>query len=281
MPIDQPLAGQVALVTGAGRGFGRAIAERLTAAGAAVALVARSQGQLDEVAAAIAAGGGRALAIAADVAVRAEVELAVRQTVDRLGPVDLLVNNAGLGGPYGPIGAVDVEAWWRAQSVHVRGPLLFMSAVIPAMAARRAGRIVNVASLGAFQVTPNMSAYGVGKAAQVRLTEHVAAERRDEGIVAFAIEPGTVFTDLAESTIADPDAQRWAPGAVAFLQELKAAGADPGPGLARCADFVAALASGRYDELTGRYLDAEDDLDELLAEARAGAPPRGPRRIEH
>lgn len=279
--MDGPLTGQVALVTGAGRGFGRAIAERLAEAGAAVALVARTAEQLQEVAAAITARGGRALALVADVTERADVERAVRATVEQLGPVDLLVNNAGLGGPYGPIGAVDPDAWWRAQAAHVRGPLLFMSEVIPAMAARGGGRIVNVASLGAFQVTPHLSAYGVGKAAQVRLTEHVAAEGRDHGIVAFAIEPGTVFTDMAESTIVDPDAQRWVPGAVAFLQDLKAAEEDPGPGLARCAAFVAALASGRYDPLSGRYLDAEDDLDELLAEALAGAPPRGPRRVEH
>lgn len=275
------LQGEVALVTGAGRGFGRAIAERLAAEGAAVALVARSKAQLDDAADEIRTAGGRALAVSADVVDPEAVRRAVAATREAFGDVTVLVNNAGVAAPYGPVGDVDAELWWRALAVHLRGPMLFMSEIIPGMAARGRGRIINVASLGAYQIDPYLSAYGVGKAAEVRLTEFVAAERRGQGIAAFAIEPGTVFTDLAESTIADPEAQRWLPGAVAFLKALGDSKPDPKPGLARCADLVARLASGRYDALSGRYIDAEDDLDEILREAEAGLPPRLPRRVEH
>jgi NAD(P)-dependent dehydrogenase (short-subunit alcohol dehydrogenase family) len=275
------LVAEVALVTGAGRGFGRAIAERLAAEGATVALAARSRDQLDEVAVGIEAGGGRALAVACDVTEPASVEAAVAATRAAFGDVTVLVNNAGVAAPYGPIGDVDPESWWRALAVHVRGPMLFMNAVIPAMVERGSGRIINVASLGAYQIDPFLSAYGVGKGAEVRLTEFVAAERKGQGIAAFAIEPGTVFTDMADSTIADPDAQRWLPGAVAFLTALRDSKPDPKPGLERCAELVARLASGDYDALSGRYLDAEDDLDEILREAQAGLPPRPPRRVEH
>ena len=117
------LDGQVALVTGAGRGFGRAIAERFAHEGAAVALLARSLAQIDELASAIRAAGGNAIGVRCDVTDAVSIEHAVAKTEELLGPIDLLVNNAGVPGPFGPIWQVDPDDWWRAQAIHIRAPM--------------------------------------------------------------------------------------------------------------------------------------------------------------
>jgi NAD(P)-dependent dehydrogenase (short-subunit alcohol dehydrogenase family) len=262
------LAGQVAIVTGAGRGFGKAIAKGLAAEGASVALVARSRDDLDAVAREIGMTGGRALAAPADVTDRAAVECAVRDAEAALGPATLLISCAGIGHPYGPLGIVDPDEWWHAQAVHLRGPLLFVSALLPGMRERRRGRIVTISAIAGNRVTPNLSAYGMGKNAQIRLVQHIAAEQKEFGISAFAIEPGTAVTDLAESTIASPDAQRWLPGMVASLKKMRDQKRDPAPVFARCAEMCVALASGRYDALSGRYLEPWDDFETLLRDLK-------------
>jgi NAD(P)-dependent dehydrogenase (short-subunit alcohol dehydrogenase family) len=261
--MAKQLEGQVALVTGGGRGFGRAIAMGLAAEGAAVTVTARSTRQIDETVAAIKAAGGKAFAVPGDVTNRKDVERVVSAAQRHFGPATLLVNNAGLAGPFGPIGTVDPDEWWASQAVHVRGPFLFMSGVLPEMIRAKTGRIINVASLGGTRVEPYLSAYCVGKATEIRLTEQVAVEVKSHGISTFAIEPGTVYTEMAESTLKDPHAQRWVPGMLAFLQNVKD-NEDPAKGFARCVSMCVRLASGRYDALTGRYLTPEDDFDALL-----------------
>jgi NAD(P)-dependent dehydrogenase (short-subunit alcohol dehydrogenase family) len=262
------LAGHVALVTGGGRGFGKAIAKAFAAAGAVVTVTARSTKQIDATVAEIKAAGGNAFAVPGDVTHRKDVERVVSAAHKHFGPTTLLVNNAGLAGPFGPIGTVDPDEWWASQAVHVRGPFLYMSSVLPDMIAKRAGRIINVASLGGTRTEPNLSAYCVGKATEIRLTEQVAAEVKQHGISAFAIEPGTVYTDMAEATISDPAAQRWMPHMIAVLKQIKEQN-DPAAGLARCARMCLDLACGRYDGLSGRYLTPEDNFDALLQQATA------------
>jgi NAD(P)-dependent dehydrogenase (short-subunit alcohol dehydrogenase family) len=262
------LAGQVAIVTGAGRGFGRAIAARLAAEGAAVTLTARSGRQLDEAVAEIEASGGRALAVSADVTKREDVARVVRETRARFGPITLMVNNAGVPDPFGPLWAIDPERWWEAQEVHLRAPMLFMREVLPSMIAARAGRVIIVSAIGSYVVAPNLSAYCVGKAAQVRLTQLAAAETKEHDVAVFAIDPGFVFTALAEQTMNSPDAQQWLPGMVGRLRARKDA-PDGDRDLARCAQRCVDLASGRYDALSGKYMELDDDLDAWLR----GTPP--------
>ena len=252
-----------AIVTGAGRGFGRAIATRLAREGFAVALTARSEPQLAEVAADITAAGGRALACAADVTDRAAVGRVVAGAEAQLGPVTLLVNNAGVPGPFGPLWAIDPDEWWASQAVHIRAPLLFLSAVLPGMTQRRSGRVIVVSAKASRLVAPNLSAYCVGKIAQTRIVEEVAAETREYGLAAFAIDPGFVFTELAAQTLNSPDAQRWLPGMVGRLRE-KRDDPDTASDLALCAQRCVDLASGRYDRLSGRYFEMTDDLDSAL-----------------
>lgn len=264
------LSGQVAIVTGAGRGFGQAIATRLAAEGAAVTVTSRTYSQLQRTVAAVESAGGRAMAVAADVTSKADVDRVVSATRENLGPVTLVVSNAGVPDPFGPLWEIDPERWWAAQAVHIRAPMLFMRAVMPEMVARASGRIIIVSAIASRVVAPNLSAYCVGKIAQVRLTEQAAAEAAAHGVKVFAIDPGFVITALAEQTMNSPDAQRWLPGMVERLRARKAASENRvSPDLERCAQRCVDLASGRYDGLSGKYMELDDDLDAWLR----GKPP--------
>ncbi|WP_305097893.1 SDR family NAD(P)-dependent oxidoreductase [Croceibacterium aestuarii] len=259
------LDGHVAMVTGAGRGFGRAIAERLAAEGAKVALLARSPGEIGEAAAAI---GSNALAVPCDVTDPRLVDSAVATVSSELGAIDILVSNAGIPGPFGPLWEVDPEAWWQAQAVHIRAPMLLLNRLLPGMIERGTGHAVCVSAKAARIVAPNLSAYCTGKIAQNRIVAEAAAELEGTGVAVFAIDPGFVFTKLARDTMEDPAAQKHLAGMVARLKQRET---DPGADadLERCADRVLALVSGKYDVLSGNYYELDDDLDAALAERKS------------
>jgi NAD(P)-dependent dehydrogenase (short-subunit alcohol dehydrogenase family) len=260
-----PLRGRVALVTGAGRGLGRHVALALAAAGASVALLARSAGELAEVAAVAEQEGARVLALPADVSERADVERSVAAAEQALGPIDVLVNNAGRFQALGTLWDVDPDDWWREQEVNLRGPVLCTRAVLPGMLARGSGRIVNVAS-GAGGVTlPGASAYGASKTALLRVTDTLAAELEGTGVVVFAIHPGTMRTPMNLQALEHHDAalRRWAPWFVELFAEGREAQPEPAVAL------ILALASGAADALSGRFLTVDDDLGELARRAEA------------
>jgi NAD(P)-dependent dehydrogenase (short-subunit alcohol dehydrogenase family) len=260
------LEGQVAVVTGAGRGFGRAIAERLAAEGANVALLSRSLAQLDDVAEAIRAARGKAIGVRCDVTDPHSIGHAIDKVEELLGPVDLLVNNAGVPGPFGPIWEVDPDEWWKAQAVHIRAPMLFLARVLPGMIERGRGRAICISALASRLVAPNLSAYCTGKIAQNRVVAEAAAETAGTGVAVFAIDPGFVFTDLARQTMESADAQKYLGG---MVERLRKAESDPAAqaDLARCAQRVLDLASGKYDALSGNYYELPDDLEAELAKA--------------
>lgn len=262
------LDGQVALITGAGRGFGRAIAERLAGEGAKVALASRTPGQLEEVAATIADSGGTAHAVACDVTDPASVTAAFADIEEVLGPVDLLVSNAGVPGPFGPLWEVSGEEWWRAQEVHQRAPMLLMQAALPGMIARGRGRIVCISAKAVRIVAPHLSAYCVGKVALNRLIEQVGVELKGTGVSAFSLDPGFAFTQLGRDTMESPDAQKYLGGMVKRLKE-KETEPDGQEDLARTADRCVELASGKYDVLSGGFVTLDDDLAQRLAETAA------------
>ena len=254
------LAGHVAIVTGGGGGFGRAIAERFAAEGAAVTVTSRTKPQLDETVARIQAQGGRALAVEGDATNRADVARVVSETEKALGPVTIVVNNAGVPGPFGPIGAIDPDEWWAAQAVHLRAPFLLVSAVLPGMKERRRGCILTICSPRAKMATPYLSAYCLGKTSQVRLAELLAAENKDYGITAFAVDPGSTMTQLADKTIESPDAQRWVPE---MVEKLRAMRGQPGDEvqLEKCARRCVELAAGRHNEWNGTYIGRNQTTD--------------------
>ena len=258
-----PFGGKATIVTGAGRGFGKAIALNFAKQGASVTVTSRSKAQLDETVREIEAAGGKALAVAGDVTNRDDVNMVVAAARDAFGPADILVSNAGITGPFGPVWAIDPDEWWEAHQVHVRGALLYSNAVLPEMVERRSGHIIVISALAATVVAPNMSAYCVAKSSQNRLVAFIAAEVKPYNVAAFALEPGMVITDLARGTKADPGAQKWVPQMVERITMMEK-DVDPAPGLAKCADICAKLASGSYDALSGMYLDVRDDIDATL-----------------
>jgi NAD(P)-dependent dehydrogenase (short-subunit alcohol dehydrogenase family) len=256
------LTGQVAVVTGAGRGFGRAIAEGLAAEGAAVGVTARTAEQLQETVEAIESAGGRAISVPGDVTSREDIQRLRDETERQFGPVSLVVHNAGVPWPFGPTWYVDPDEWWAAQAVHVRGAMLCINAFVPTMIENGGGRVIVISSTASQAVRPNLSGYAVAKHAQNRLVEHLAAEGREHNVFAWALHPGSVFTGISVETISSPDAQKYLPEFTNRLHKQRESD-DPSIGLNACAAFCVRLASGEGDALSGRYLEPSWDLAEL------------------
>jgi NAD(P)-dependent dehydrogenase (short-subunit alcohol dehydrogenase family) len=258
------LTGTVALLTGGSRGVGRLLAARLAQAGAVVGLVARSADELAAAVEEIKRAGGTAAAAAADVTDQRAAAAAVAELRDRLGPADVLVNNAGVSGPAGPMWDADPAQWWHTFEVNVLGTLALTRLALPDMIAARRGRVINVTSHAGVYRWPLMSAYAASKAALVKLTETLAEETRPHGVSVFSFDPGLLpigLTETALRTVTEPGTpearvQDW-------MRDRLAAGhgADPD----QAASLTVALASGRADRLSGRHLTVADDLEALLS----------------
>ena len=260
--VSAPLGGQVALVTGGGKGLGRAFARRLAAAGAAVAVSGRSFEDLRETVGSIEAKGGKAFGISFDVADRQAAEAAVSEVARVFGRIDLLVNNAGLWGPIDDLWDCDPAEWWRTMEVHVGGAFHCSRAVLPKMIAQGAGRIVNIVSHAGVHRWPTCSAYSVSKAAVIKLTENLAVELSRKNIAVFAYHPGLLTIGLGEQAIrmeATPGSA--ADRAAAWIRSEFAAGRTVTAERAAC--VLVALASGEADGLSGRYITVTDDLAAL------------------
>jgi len=241
------LSGQVAVVTGGTRGIGVAIVDALARAGARVSSWSREPPP-----------GTPGLAIACDVTDPAAVAAAVARVEAELGPVDLLVNNAGLAGAWGRFEDVPEATWWRDFEVNLLGAALPTRALLPGMVRRGHGRVATMSSGMANVPNRWCSAYASSKAAVVVLMERIATELDGTGVRAFSLAPGLVRTEMS--------------GSAGFLEfsgyedlpddEWQTAG--------QSAELVLRIAAGDADPLNGRFLHVKDDLDELLAEAARG-----------
>ncbi len=196
MSIENLLANKVAIITGAGRGIGRATARLFARAGASVVLAARTGAEIQAVAEEIKAAGGRALAIPTDVTDRVAIDQLITLTLRAFRQVDILVNNAAVLAPIGKTWQVDPAQWQRLIAINLIGPYLCSRAVLPQMLERGDGRILNITSGAANKNIVGWGAYCASKAALDRFTGVLAAEVADTGIVVCGISPGPTDTAM-------------------------------------------------------------------------------------
>jgi NAD(P)-dependent dehydrogenase (short-subunit alcohol dehydrogenase family) len=254
--VAEELSNKVAIVTGSGRGIGRAIAEGMAAAGAAVAITGRSASHLEETVAAIEKGGGRSLAVAADVTDKRAIQQLIAETEDRFGPLDIMVSNAAIEGPLGPVWEISTDEWRRCLEVNVMGPFICAQAALPGMVQRRRGRIINVGSGGGLWAVPYDTGYSTTKAALIRLTEGVAIEAEPYGVYTWVIHPGVVHTGMSDTVMLSEAGQKWLPK---YPQALER-GATP---VEWASELCVFLASGQADGLSGRFLSVNDDYRDM------------------
>jgi 3-oxoacyl-[acyl-carrier protein] reductase len=250
MPV-RPLLGQTVLVTGGSRGIGWAIASAMAEAGANVVLAARTAAELDGAVAVLRGRGTQALGVAGDVSDAAFCRELVARVEVECGSLDVLVNNAGVQGPIGPLETVRADEWLRTFAINLHAAVWLMQSSIPGMKRRGGGSIINLSGGGATGPRERFAAYSASKAALVRLTETAARELREYHIRVNAIAPGAVNTRMTV------EAERAGPAAGARAQmevaQQRASGGTPPELAAELAVFLASQASA---DITGRLLSA-------------------------
>ncbi len=249
---------RVALVTGGSRGLGLAAARALTEAGWQVAVTGRDPAALD---AAVTAGAA-ALALPGDATDAAQVHAAVARTDAELGPLGLLVANAGSFAAGGRLWETDPDLWWSDVEVDLRGPMLALHAALPGMVARHQGRVVVLGSGFGTAPTPGASAYAASKAAVMRLVDTVAAELAGTGVVLLAVTPGMVETDMTHG---------FPEGFLALRPDLREPAPEAWTPASAFTGLLLRIAAGEADALHGRFLRARDDLAVALAAVGSGA----------
>ncbi|MER7704399.1 SDR family oxidoreductase [Kitasatospora sp. NPDC097605] len=244
------LTGQVALVTGAGRGIGRELAIGLAAEGMAVGLLGRTQETLTDTLKECVRHGSRGVAVTADVTRPGSVREAVRLVERDLGPVDLLVNNAGqIDAAEVPLWETDVNQWWQVVEVNLRGPYNLLRCVLPGMVERRRGRVVNLNSGFALRPDGHYTAYATSKGALLQLSDNLADSLAEHRVVILDISPGAVETDMTAGMPMFHDTTTW--GSIPYMVAV-----------------TVDAARGRFDGLHGRFLHAgRDNLEEIVRRA--------------
>ncbi len=245
------LDGKVALITGASKGIGEAIAHGLAAFGASVVVSSRKQDAVDAVAAAIREAGGDATAIAANVGNADDIEALVAATVEACGGLDILVNNAAANPVYGPLQNTDARAFDKIVDVNLKGPFELAKLAHPLMKSRGGGSIINVSSIGGLVPESNIGIYSVSKAAIISLTKAMAQDWGGDNIRANAICPGLIRTRFSEALWSDADTS------ARFVERIALGRiGEPGDlvGLAvYLASDAAAYCSGAYFLVDGGY----------------------------
>ncbi|MFE5293578.1 SDR family NAD(P)-dependent oxidoreductase [Isoptericola sp. NPDC056618] len=263
-PVE-PRPARTALVTGASRGIGRAVALGLARAGLDVALVARDAARLAEVAREVRDLGRTALELPADITDAAAVAAAVRAaegspTDGGLGAVDLLVNNAGRIDAEVPLWEADPDEWWSVLETNVRGPFLLARHAVPGMLARGGGRVVDLNSGAGSHDNADATAYTASKTALMRLGAGLHAAGHDRGLRVLEVAPGVVRTDMTGSMRAHEGRTEWTP-------------------VERTVDLVTAFARGDLDACSGWFVRASHDTPESLVRLAGAATAPAARRL--
>jgi NAD(P)-dependent dehydrogenase (short-subunit alcohol dehydrogenase family) len=203
------MTGKVAVVNGASRGIGEAIARGLAACGAQLVLTSRRQESVQDVADAITADGGKAIARACHAGHMDEIDQLFEFVRSDIGRLDILINNAATNPYFGPATGLTPEAFDKTVDVNLKGPYFMSSRAVPLMAESGGGSIVNVASIAALMSLPGQAVYAMTKAGLVSVTKSFAKEYGSQGIRVNAILPGVVETKLAAAMVEDPSVQKW------------------------------------------------------------------------
>ncbi len=261
------LTGRTAIITGANQGLGREIAIAYVRAGASVMICARDEDRLaavrDELTT-MCGQGQRVLARGVDVSDADAVSALVTATLEQLGRVDVLVNNAGVYGPFGPIEDVDWAEWVRAMEINIYGSVLPCRALLPHFKRQRYGKIVQLSGGGATNPLPRITAYAASKAAIVRFVESLALDVKEYGIDVNAIAPGALNTRMMDQLLAaGPDAV-----GQDFYTRMQGLAASGGTPLETGAALAVFLGAAESDGITGRLLSAVWDPFERLPEHR-------------
>lgn len=249
---------RTALVTGASRGIGRAVALGLADAGLDLALLARDSERLEEVATEVRGRGRRALVLPVDVTDVSAVRGAAARAGAELAGIDLLVNNAGRVDAEVPLWEADPEQWWAVVETNLRGPFLLSRAFVPAMISRGGGRVVELASGASTHDMTGTSAYNASKTAVLRLVANLHVSGFDRGLRAFGVAPGVVATDMTASMRMHANRTEWTP-------------------VERTVDVVTAIARGELDACSGWYIRVTDDTPASLSELAAASGPTSRR----
>lgn len=247
MASSYALEHQTALVTGASRGLGLEIARKLIACGVRVAMVARDAEALEQAAQSVSG-----LAVSADLSDIRQVDNAALKVLREFGSVDILINNAAIQGPIGPLEQVNLADWTPVIATNLLAPMRLIQHVLPGMKSKGRGKIINLSGGGATGPRPDFTAYAATKVALVRLTETLAVELKDHKIDVNSIAPGAMNTRMLQETIEAGRASREYDAAV---ERAQAGGDSP----EKAAELIAFLCSRECDGITGRLISAPWD----------------------
>ncbi len=250
------LENRSAIITGAGRGIGRAIALAYAKEGARLALAARTAAELEDTAREIRSLGASALAIPTDVADQEQVDRQVSQVIDEYSSIDVLVNNAGIGGPVGALQDNDPGYWAQTLQVNLVGTYLCCRAALPVMLRQGGGKIVNVSGSGGATAASHISAYCASKAAVVRLTECLALELEGTDVQVNALGPGGINTRLVE----EMQEEAAASGSDEIYEQSRNVTSGGGESMERVAELAVFLAGDDAGNLSGRLVSTRDGL---------------------
>ncbi len=256
------LNGSIAIVTGSARGIGKKISETLVKQGVYVTLVDILENELVKTAEEISLSGGKVLPVVCDITQIAQVDEMVEKVHITLGPIDILINNAGTFSYIGPVWEADAEKWFRDIKVNLYGSFLVCRAVVKDMIAKKSGYVINIVSSGGVgDPHPYSTSYACSKTGLMRLTEGLAKEVEEYGIKVFAVAPPAILTEMTRFIMNDPGGKKWRPGFSKIFEEGH--GYPP----EKVAELIINLLSGKADKLSGRYFSVSQNFDNIIANA--------------